>query len=1129
MSFIPDLLQREQALNPNLSFIIQAPAGSGKTELLIQRFLVLLALVKQPEEVLAITFTRKAAAEMTNRVMQALQRAVTEPEPNTEPARKTWHLAQAVLQRDHEKKWQLLTSPHRLRIQTIDAFCASLTRQMPVLSQFGAQPEVTDNADFLYWEAVRNFMSTLETDEPWTDALAQLLLHLDNQHHQIEKLLVAMLATRDQWLPHINEISHIENSRERLEAGLVALIEEKLQALAIKLTSAQAGALFELVRYACIQLQKLQPEANLLCCHKLKGLPDYKSTYLREWQAIASFLLTQKLEWRKSVTVKDGFPATDKTCSKQENDLRKEMKEKFKSLIDELAENEELCQALRIVLQLPPPKFSDDQWQTLTALLTVLKIVAGFLWLTFQEYNTVDYIEIAQRALMALGATDEPTNLALSLDYKIQHILVDEFQDTSSIQFRLLEKLTHGWEPRDGRTLFLVGDPMQSIYRFRKAEVGLFIQAEQYGINQIKLEKLTLTTNFRSQTQLVDWFNCTFSRIFPAQTNISLGAIPYTLALGILAANPIQTNFARPHVQVHAFLNDNMAEIEQIVELVQSYLQFNPKTSIAILVRARSHLNDLIPALQQAKIAYRAVEIEALREKPAIHDLFALTRALLFLDDRIAWLALLRAPWCGLNNSDLYAIAAGDHKAPIWERLHQLEQLPLSAEGLSRVKQFINLLTPYIEHRCRKSLSAWLESIWLQLGGPASIKSTNELEDTQNYFKLVAQLQRGEDNLNINLLEEKLAELYATPATGDDIKVELMTIHKAKGLEFDVVILPCLDKEGAADRSQLMLINERPAANNGLGLIIAPIKAFAETQDAISEFIKNEEKQKAELELTRLLYVAVTRAKHYLHLLGQVSYDSKQNELKPPARDSLLGKLWPQIASEVLQQLPNNKESVQEKSKSTNPKTQLIRLNAGWQPLSLAMFKEQQTAAATHESIHSFYQIRQTTLKHTGTLIHRLFCQLSHTSIEQRSTFLKQEIHWRTSLLNLGVAVAELNFAIQTIASALQQALTDEKALWILDKNHLQAYSEYPLSYREGNTIKQVILDRTFIDANGIRWIIDYKTTLYKENSIEQEYLKHHTQLELYAKIMRQLEHKPIRLGLYFPLLPSWYEWEYEG
>jgi ATP-dependent helicase/nuclease subunit A len=177
---IQDEPQRLRALNPSLSFIVQAPAGSGKTELLAQRVLALLSQTQAPEEILAITFTKKAASEMRNRIISALQKANYEAEPLSDHGKKTWALAKKVLLRDQALGWNILANPNRLRIQTIDSFNVSLTKYLPLLSHFGATPEITTDPESLYKEAVQEFLAHLEENVAWSDAIALLLKHRDN-------------------------------------------------------------------------------------------------------------------------------------------------------------------------------------------------------------------------------------------------------------------------------------------------------------------------------------------------------------------------------------------------------------------------------------------------------------------------------------------------------------------------------------------------------------------------------------------------------------------------------------------------------------------------------------------------------------------------------------------------------------------------------------------------------------------------------------------------------------------------------------------------------------------------------------------------------------------------------------
>ena len=177
-------------------------------------------------------------------------------------------------------------------------------------------------------------------------------------------------------------------------------------------------------------------------------------------------LLTDKDGWRARLTKTEGFPA---------GKPGEPWKLRATALMASLGED--FREALGDMRRLPPPRYSEAQWEALAAIGNLLPHALAQLKVVCQARGQVDFTEVAQAALRALGDDDAPTDLALALDYRIRHLLVDEFQDTSITQFELLARLTAGWEPGDGRTLFVVGDPMQSIYRFREAEVGVFLRA----------------------------------------------------------------------------------------------------------------------------------------------------------------------------------------------------------------------------------------------------------------------------------------------------------------------------------------------------------------------------------------------------------------------------------------------------------------------------------------------------------------------------------------------------------------------------------------------------------------------------------------------------------------------------
>ncbi|MDY6984521.1 MAG: UvrD-helicase domain-containing protein, partial [Pseudomonadota bacterium] len=267
-SYVPaDHSQRQQALDIANSYCVQAPAGSGKTELLTQRLLCLLAHVQQPEEILAFTFTRKAAAEMRNRLLTSLHEAARfTRDPNAdwntlaEHKRLTLQLAAAVLEQDRCQNWQLLQNPQRLRLTTIDSFTSWLSAQLPLGASLGARAVITTDMEPVFADAIRATLAMLDTPGPVSDALQQLLPHLQNNLQTAENLLQKLLYQRDQWLPLVKSLEH-GNAREELETTLCALIETQLREAAGLLAPFQRD-LLELLAFAVENLQDY-PEHEL--------------------------------------------------------------------------------------------------------------------------------------------------------------------------------------------------------------------------------------------------------------------------------------------------------------------------------------------------------------------------------------------------------------------------------------------------------------------------------------------------------------------------------------------------------------------------------------------------------------------------------------------------------------------------------------------------------------------------------------------------------------------------------------------------------------------------------------------------------------------------------------------------
>ncbi|MGH8753213.1 MAG: UvrD-helicase domain-containing protein, partial [Burkholderiales bacterium] len=1024
-----DARARERALDVAHSFIVQAPAGSGKTELLIQRYLALLADVAAPEEIVAITFTRKAASEMRNRVLASLASADSAAPPEKPHDQITRKLAKAVAARDAEARWALAQNPGRLRIQTIDALCAWLTRHLPVLSGFGAQPAILEKAEELHLEAAQRMLAGLDSKEEWSDLVARVLRHLDNDVDKARGLLATMLSRRDQWLRHVADKTSPRLERGTLETALADVTRNALASLAALLPRDVRDDLVALAGYAAENLAAAGKTTPVTACREMKTVPGAALEYLPIWRGLAALVLTDSGGLRVRLTESEGFPAPS-AAKGEEKQKREDAKRRFESLIATLSNHRTFIELLHETRILPPAAYTDEQWEVVDALVSLLPFAVAQLEVLFKERSEVDFTEVAQAAVRALGERDKPTDLALALDYRIRHILVDEFQDTSFSQFELLERLTAGWQSNDGRTLFVVGDPMQSIYRFREAEVGLYLRARREGIGGIALEPLTLALNFRSQQCIVDWVNKTFATVLPDEENLASGAVPFVASDAVHPASDGKAVTLHP-----LFSLDREAEAKLVTSLVQTARAENPDQTIAILVRSRAHLAEIAPRLKEAGLKFQAIEIEQLGHRPVVQDLLALTRALGHPADRIAWLALLRAPWCGMTLADLNALAGHDHDRTIWDLINDgISTARLSEDGRKRMTRVREALGAALARRRREPLRRWIEGAWLALGGPACAEDETDIEDAQVFLKLLEELEEGGDLPALEMLAEHVAALYALPDTKADARLQVMTMHKAKGLEFNTVIVPGLGYAPRREDPRLLLWLERPRTQSASDLLLAPIREAAQKQDAIYDYLKAIEGVKEAHEDARLIYVAATRAKSRLHLIGQVDWNGKN--LKPKS-NSLLERLWPVVQSEFEQatQSPDNSLSpgvrvgVRENQKPETGEASIRRLTSGWQlpapPEGLAWKPRTEIsyeAKSPHDEVE--FSWASETAKLVGTVVHRWLQAIGEEEQKQgwdRSRIEVLRPSFKSELESVGVPQEEMNAAVERVAEALAQ------------------------------------------------------------------------------------------------------------
>jgi ATP-dependent helicase/nuclease subunit A len=1081
---------RRTTIDPAGSFLVQAPAGSGKTELLTRRILRLLAVVEEPEEILALTFTRKAAAEMRSRVIEAL--TMEKPSDESSHRVETWQLAQAANERSVERGWHLAEHPMRLRMMTLDSFTHALAQQLPLLSGLGDMPTPSTHVVPLYREAAEVAFAQLERRN--RDQAAAVLLHQDHDLPALIELVADMLGKRDQWLHDIRP--HADNPdalRDVLEAGLAEIMARKLSHCAFLIPEEIRLGMPALLRFAGSNM-------NDDMLGTLSGWPDADIDQLAIWQRIAELLMTKKdPKFRSKVDKSIGFPPGKEFAGE---------KQEFIEGLTMLAGIDGLAVLLNEVRSFPPePHFDDMQWQVLEAQLVLLLRADAALQRLFEQRGEADFIEIALRAMRALeDEQGNPTDLLMRLDYRIHHILVDEFQDTSLLQLRLLRNLTEGWQAGDGthRTLFMVGDPMQSIYRFRKAEVGLFLLASNNRVGLPQVRSLNLTHNFRSAPTIVDWVNRAFSRIFPGEADPLMGAVEHAEAYAAL------THAGEVHLHLQ-HQKDAAGEAAAVVTTIYQSLKTDG-SRIAVLARARRHLHAIMQALVEVKIAFRAVDILPLNARPEIRLLRALMRALLHPADRESWAALLRARCCGLTTADLHTLLAGDDRR-VSEILGDGESLDrLHADARRRTEHLWQALAPCLNVAGRLPVRNLLETAWHRLQMPGLIDS-DAGRNVSAMLDLVDELEQG-GLIDFALLDERMEKLFAAPDSSPEAaRVELLTMHGAKGLQWDVVILPGLGHGNAKSDAPLLVMTDVPL-ETGVQSLIA-VRPPKRGQDAVFSMVQNVEKIRENNELARLLYVACTRAETALHLFGHVSDKSGE-----AAKGSLLHLLLPDgMAEDCFGAVVHSLEAQGHvNAHERRPLTRILDLDAApaWLPEADAGESEYFWAGPEAAPI--------------GIAVHAALQHVAEKGIENwtDNDSAAEAKLMRGMLVGEGLSGAMLENALQRCASALARVLSSTRGAWLLSVGHRDGRSEWALSSRRGDTVTHHIIDRSFIDAEGTRWIVDYKTGEHAggdvESFLDAEVQRHRPQLERYAQLLAPIEDRPLRLGLYFPMIDAWRE-----
>jgi ATP-dependent helicase/nuclease subunit A len=1094
-------------------------------------------------------------------------------------------LAEAVLARDQRLGWGLLEHPSRLNISTIDALCTQIARSLPVLSGGGGQSPVEDSGE-LYAEAARRTLTLLGGPDPaLTSALELVLLHRDGNLAECENLIAQMLAWRDQWgdlIPLTGQQltdTYLETvTLPRLERALDQAICRALARIARILPTAIFDRLCALAsEMAHAEGYKGAPSPIAICKGRNQS-PREKAEDLDHWRALAHLLVkpSKPRDWRKAVSGNIiGF------------EILKHHQADLKNIIAQLDGHPDILDALYALTTLPPVKYPQEQWLVAKALFRILSRALVELQIVFAERGECDFTQFSLLAREALRQATALDDLAASAGFNLEHLLVDEMQDTSNPQYELLHLLTQRWDSHS-QTVFLVGDPKQSIYLFRQARVARFLDTLRTArLGDLPLTPLYLTANFRSQANLVDSFNDTFTPIFPPPQNrvphpreAMVGSnatdsdtelVPYRPAHPTRPRSPgpdlVWHAAAIPHSPDKAICaqarkrqtHRHTSEIRRLVEQWQARPLPPDRTKpwqIAVLVRNRKHLTAVVAAFKEGDpISFRAIKTEPLAERQEVLDLLTLTRALLHPADRTAWLALLRTPWCGLTLRDIHLLAGQDQYQ--WHE-HTILTLiegrghELSEDGLARLEPLWTVIAAALAERGRLPLSQWVARTWRAFAADA-FTSPEELANVQHFLQLLDELEARPGPITIARLEQGIAKLYAAESTQPGA-VDLMTIHNAKGLEWDFVLVPHL--EGSAGKSPSRLLTwleieggdeEELDAAHG---IIAPVQPKGSEAHALNQWMRSIESAREAAERKRLFYVACTRAKEELHLFA--APDRKKDGDIGRKYDSLLAAAWPaaepffEDATEVEIPEPGildiaaaaNLALVQPPPPRTIDRIPLSAFPTFGCPISDNVSSSE--VGSTNVAAPFAFDRPEGSFEARafGNAMHAFLELLAHRIAAGASSpaLLAELPQWTPRiaavLRSSGLAPDEIPRAAANLLRGLTRTLQDADGQWLLAP-HPESASESALTSDTG-TIR---LDRTFLagatpqsQGSTHLWIVDFKTGTHGTEGLEaflaREREKYTPQLETYGRHLAERS-LPIRLALYYPTLAKLLWWPF--
>ncbi|MBX7229961.1 MAG: UvrD-helicase domain-containing protein [Burkholderiaceae bacterium] len=889
----------QTALNPQGSVVIQACAGSGKTWMLAARVVRLLLAGTSPSSILAITFTNKAATEMRNRIYGWLnEMALMEDEQLIQALRNLYvpqtHLQNAVL-RARNLAIEVLSARDSLKIYTFHAWFLRLKSALPISDSAALFSTVNTAPALLEMNAWQRFLNDVAASPSLLKTYGEFVAELGLENSK--RILQLFISKRTEWFCYTeqaaNPVSFALSALQRLHEPVLQATPERF----FREHSQSLGML-------AIALGKSSGKKAQECADKLMAASMLDASPQDKIAAL-----------KKAVFTQEGAPRQLFSAQKK---IDLNLIAHFKEIADALIQVSECLNAQRLMVL-------HHSWYTLghALVLAYEKEKA--------ERGQADFADLELMIARLLEDPSAGADLQARLDTQIKHLLIDEFQDTNPLQWRIVRQWLSGYEGNNERpTVFVVGDAKQSIYRFRRADPAIFPAASLYFKEYFDAALLATQRTRRNAITVNDFVNQLFSKNNGPWGEKSDPAGPFTqqittsqepgkvevferLALverqeAPLARHPLTvplTNDAES-----ALLLQARAVVRRLLELMHEQKESWQWGQVLILTRARNALPEVQTALREAGIPYESSHRGGLLDAPEVADMQALAKVLATPQANLQLAQVLRCPLFGFSDTDLLSLwpledpivqprgwaALAASKQPLYQAAYQTLSRWREWAGKLPVHDVFDRI--YGEHEVLKKYAAVtpLQRTDAAIGNLLRVLELALDAHAGRYPSLSRFVQTLEE---FSRVESDEAPDEALPEARNSVL--LTTIHSAKGLERDIVVLFDTHRQikSKSPASEQVLIVWPPGAPRPEHFSCL----FSGLNTSMREHWQMQEASRARIEEGALLYVAATRAKRHLIITGS----EKRSKLKDSWWEVCAGhrpaQPWPDHASPALSHL----------------------------------------------------------------------------------------------------------------------------------------------------------------------------------------------------------------------------------